>query len=78
MMSEHKIITLPGTMPLGKRIRGVSREISMWLASLEEPYDAGKDVVHLAGCERDGCYRYHYTLDRSVKDPGEEKGGTAV
>ena len=74
-MSERKIITLPKAMPLGKRISGVSREISTWLASLEIPYDAGKDVVHLTSCEKEDEYRYHYTLDRSVKGPDDEKAG---
>jgi len=68
-MTEHKIITFPKTMTLTERISGVSKEISRWLDSLEEPFNVNTDVMHLAKYERNDKYNYHYILDRAVKDP---------
>ena len=75
-MPEHKTITFPKTMPLAERIQGVSKEISKWLESLEEPFNASTDVMHLEKCEKEDEYSYHYILDRAVKDP-ERKAGSA-
>ena len=71
-MSERITITLPRKMPLSQRISGVSKEISKWLESLEEPFNIRTDVMHLAGCERNDKYSYHYVLDRAAKGPVRE------
>jgi hypothetical protein len=71
-MSERITITLPKKMPLSERISGVSKEISKWLKSLEEPFNIRTDVMHLAGCERNDKYSYHYVLDRAAKGPVRE------
>jgi hypothetical protein len=67
-MSEKKTITLPKTMPLADRIEGVSQQISKWLASLDEPFNAEQDVLHLVRCDRNGHYRYVYVLERAVRE----------
>ena len=68
-MSEYKIIILPKTMPLVERISGVSKEISEWIKSFEEPFNVSTDVIQLAKYERNDKYSYHYIIDRSVKGP---------
>lgn len=68
-MSEHKTIILPKTMSLVERISGVSREVSEWIKSLEEPFNVATDVIHLAKCERNDKYSYHYIIDRAIKGP---------
>lgn len=73
-MSEKKTITLPKTMSLMDRIEGVSKEISRWLESLDEPFNAERDVLHLARCDRNGQYRYVYVLERSVREPRKSSG----
>jgi hypothetical protein len=71
-MPEHKTITLPKNMSLIDRISGVSKEISEWLDSLEEPFNITRDVMQLVKCERNDKYSYHYILERSVKDPDKK------
>ncbi|GEM_PF-1039802 len=71
-MSEHKTITLPKTMSLSDRISGVSREISEWLESLEEPFNIDTDVMQLTKYDQKDDYTYQYTLDRAVKDPNKK------
>ena len=56
-------------MPLIERISGVSKEITKWLESLDEPFNAKTDMMQLAKYERNDKYIYHYILDRAVKDP---------
>lgn len=60
-------------MPLVERISGVSKEITAWIRSLEEPFNISSDVMHLVKCERNDKYSYHYILDRAVKGPDEKK-----
>ena len=71
-MSEHKTIILPKTMPLVERISGVSKEISEWIKSFEEPFNVSADVIQLAKYERNDKYSYHYIIDRAVKSPDKE------
>ena len=71
-MSEHKTIILPKTMPLVERISGVSKEISEWIKSFEEPFNVSTDVIQLAKYERNDKYSYHYIVDRAVKNPDRE------
>ncbi len=66
-MTEHTTITLPKTMPLVDRISVVSREISEWLDSLDSPFNAGRDVMHLMKYTSNGKYVYHYVIDRSAR-----------
>jgi hypothetical protein len=68
-MSEHRTITFPKTTPLIERISGVSKEISEWLKSLEEPFNVNRDTMQLVKYERNDKYSYHYIIDRAVKDP---------
>jgi hypothetical protein len=68
-MSEKKTITVPKTMSLVERIEDVSNEISRWLESLDEPFNAEQDVLSLARCDRNGHYRYVYVLERAVREP---------
>jgi len=69
-MQESTTITLPKTMPVTERIPGVSRQISKWLESLEEPFNLERDAFHMAKYERNiRNYRYHYVLDRDIKIP---------
>lgn len=68
-MSEHRTISLPKTMPLIERISGVSKEISKWLESLDEPFNISRDTIQLVKYERNDKYCYHYIIDRAVKDP---------
>jgi len=68
-MSEHKTIILPKTMPLVERISGVSKEISEWIKSFEEPFNVSTDVIQLAKYERNDKYSYHYIVERAVKSP---------
>ena len=79
-MSEKKTITLPKTMSLIDRIEGVSKEISKWLASLDEPFNTERDVMQLARCDRNDHYRYVYVLERAVREPGKSSAreGTAA
>jgi hypothetical protein len=82
-MSEHRTITFPKTTPLIERISGVSKEISEWLESLEEPFNVNRDTMQLVKYERNDKYSYHYIIDRAVKDPdkrssaGRSKGASA-
>lgn len=71
-MSEYKTIILPKTMPLIERISGVSKEVSGWIKSLEEPFNVNTDVIQLTKCERNDKYSYHYIIDRAVKGPDKE------
>ena len=71
-MSEYKTIILPKTMPLVERISGVSKEISEWIKSFEEPFNVSTDVIQLAKYERNDKYSYHYIVDRAVKNPDRE------
>ena len=66
-MAEYTTIRLPKTMPLVERISVVSREISDWLESLEEPFNAGKDVMHLVKYTQNGRYTYQYVIHRAAK-----------
>ena len=70
-MCEQTTIECPKTMPLVERISGVSKEISKWLDSLEEPFNVDKDVIQLRKYEQNDKYSYHYTIDRDVKEPGK-------
>ena len=71
-MSEQKTIILPKTMPLVERISGVSKEISEWIKSFEEPFNVSTDVIQLVKYERNDKYSYHYIVDRAVKGPDKE------
>ena len=75
-MSETRTIRLPKTMPLVDRIAMVSRQISEWLDSLEEPFNIDADTMHLAKMEGNGKYVYHYIIERSAKGP-EKKRATS-
>jgi hypothetical protein len=66
-MAEQKVITLSKEMALAERISLVSREISQWLESLDEPFNMELDVMRLAKCEGDDYYTYYYVIDRSVR-----------
>jgi len=66
-MAEQRTITLPKTMPLVERISSVSKEISGWLDSLEEPFNVEVDMMRLIKYERNGHYSYHYVIDRAVR-----------
>ena len=71
-MAEHKTIILPKTMPLVERISGVSKEISEWIKSFEEPFNVTTDVIQLAKYERNDKYSYHYIIDRAVKSSDDK------
>jgi len=71
-MSEQKTIILPKTMPLVERISGVSKEISEWIKSFEEPFNVSTDVIQLAKYERNDKYSYHYIVDRAVKSSDDK------
>ena len=73
-MSEYKTITLPISMPLTDRISGVSKEISKWLDSLDEPFNVESDVIQLVKFECDDRYSYHYILERAAKGPKKPTG----
>jgi len=66
-MAEQKVITISKDMALADRISVVSREITQWLETLEEPFNMELDVMRLAKCEGNGAYIYHYVIDRSVR-----------
>ena len=66
-MAEQRTITLPKTMPLVERISSVSKEISGWLESLEEPFNVEVDMMRLIKYERNSHYSYHYVIDRAVR-----------
>ena len=67
-MPESTTITLPKTMPINKRLPGVSKQILEWLESLEKPFNLETDALHLAKYERNiRNYRYQYVLDRDIK-----------
>jgi hypothetical protein len=66
-MSEYKSISVPRALSLSERISWVSKEISGWLESLEEPFDIDMDVMRLTKFERNGKYVYHYIIDRAVR-----------
>ncbi len=66
-MAEQKVITISKDMALADRISVVSREITQWLDSLEEPFNMELDVMRLAKCEGNGSFTYHYVIDRSVR-----------
>ena len=60
-MLESKIITLPRTMSLVKRISEVSTQIRGWLKSVDQPLDDVTGKLRLTKCERNNreyCYRY--------------------
>jgi hypothetical protein len=66
-MAEQKVIILSKDTGLAERISLVSKEITKWLESLEEPFNMELDVMRLAKCEGEGSYTYHYVIDRSVR-----------
>ena len=66
-MPEQTTIQVPKNMPLIERISGVSKEISRWLDSLEEPFNVDTDVIQLKKYERNDKYTYHYMIDREAR-----------
>jgi hypothetical protein len=66
-MPEQRTIKLPKTMPLVERITCVSKEITGWLESLEEPFNVDIDMMRLIKYERNGNYSYHYVIERAVR-----------
>jgi hypothetical protein len=64
-MLESKIIILPRTMSLVKRISEVSTQIRGWLKSVDQPLDDVKGKLQLRKCERNNReYCYHYSIIR--------------
>jgi hypothetical protein len=62
-MSERKIIVLPRSEPLGKRVSSAGAQIRDWLESLDGTADASTYALRLKRCDRtSGNYRYHYEL----------------
>lgn len=58
---ESFTITLPKKMPPGKKIAEVSRQISEWLESIEEPLN--HKTLRLKKIEEsDKDYIYHYEI----------------
>lgn len=69
-MVESTSFTLPKTMPVNKRISRVSKQISKWIESLDKPFNAEADALHLTEYEKNGeKYIYHYTIARNAKSP---------
>jgi hypothetical protein len=67
-MAESLIISLPTSMPLGGRLSEANKQLSEWLASLENPFIIWKDELHLARCQRNGTeYAYHYVIRRDAR-----------
>jgi hypothetical protein len=67
-MSDSSVITIPKTMPLHDRISEVSKQISNWLETLQNPFNAKTDAIKLTGQNQDGDnYCYHYSIYRDVK-----------
>ena len=65
-MIESKLIVLPRSWSLTKRIIEVSNQISTWLESLDQPTPIMKDRLRLTKCERtDREYRYYYSIIKS-------------
>jgi len=69
-MPHLNIITVPKTMTLVDRISEVSKRVSEWLESLEDPFNFKTDTLELTRFEQhNNKYRYHYIVDHEVKDP---------
>jgi len=66
-MPEQTTIEVAKNVPLIERISGVSKEISRWLDSLEEPFNVDTDVIQLKKFERNDNYTYHYIIDREAR-----------
>jgi hypothetical protein len=64
---ESFTITLPKNMLLGKKVAEVSRQISEWLESFEEPFN--HKTLRLRKIEeRDKDYIYHYEIQIKTID----------
>lgn len=69
-MADYTIVTVPKTMTLVERISKVSKQVSEWLESLEDPFNFKTDTLELTRYEQyNNKYRYHYIVEHEVKDP---------
>lgn len=66
-MPEQTTIEIAKGVPLIERISGVSKEITKWLESLDEPFNVDTDVIQLKKFERNDKYTYHYIIDREAR-----------
>ena len=73
-MPHLNIFTVPKTMTLVDRISEVSKRVSEWLESLEDPFNFKTDALELTRFEQhNNKYRYHYIMDHEVKDPKKNR-----
>ena len=69
-MLDTSTITLPKSMSLSDRIIEVSKQISVWLDSLETPFNVNTDALELTNYKQnDQSYSYQYSVDRDVRNP---------
>jgi hypothetical protein len=67
-MAESLIISLPISMPLGGRLSEANKQLSEWLATLDQPFIIWKDELKLTSCQRNGHeYSYHYIIHRDAR-----------
>ena len=67
-MAESLIISLPISMPLGGRLSEANKQLSEWLAALDQPFIIWKDQLQLTTCKQNGNeYSYHYIIRRDAR-----------
>ena len=67
-MPESKTIVVPKRMHVVEQLAEVQRQIAEWMDSLDEPFDAETDALHMRELMRnDTEYEYQYTIERRVR-----------
>ena len=62
-MHELTTVTVPRSMPLTTRIAEASKQVSLWLETLEEPFDHERNKLLLTRCDRTPEeFLYHYAV----------------
>ena len=62
-MSKTITVVLPLKMSLGVRITEVSKKITEWMESLEQPFKIETDKLQLVKCEKGADeYSYQYSI----------------
>ena len=67
-MRESYTINFEDSIPMEERVAEVKRQLSVWLRSLEKPFEPNKDILRLVKYEKnDHEYIYKYIIEREMK-----------
>ena len=67
-MRESYTINFEDSIPMEERVAEVKRQLSVWLRSLEKPFEPNKDIPRLVKYEKnDHKHIYKYIIEREMK-----------